>query len=65
MEWSKICTHDPSVFSMLDKIEEARSEFDHCLAIADIEQAKLWLRRIKDLARQIDNLIIVEKHLQL
>ena len=65
MDWSKICKLDTSVFPILDKMEEARSEFDQCVAAADIEQAKFWLRRIKELAQQIDSLIVVEKHMQL
>lgn len=65
MDWSKVCMLDASVFPILDEMEEARSEFDHCVAAADVEQAKFWLKRIKELAKQIDRLIVVEQHLQL
>ena len=65
MDWSKICMLDASVFPILDKMEEARTEFNRCVVAADIDQAKFWLRRIKELAKQIDNMIVMEKHLQL
>lgn len=65
MDWSKTCMLDAGIFLMLDRMEQARSEFDHCVAAEDIEQARFWLKRIKNLARQIDDLIVVEKHLQL
>ncbi len=52
---------DITILNLLDKFDESRDQYDISLANGDRFSADLWLRRIKELAKEIDDVMIAKE----
>ena len=51
---------DIKILNLLDKLDESRNHHDISIAQGNQFAADLWLRRIMDLAKEIDNVIVTD-----
>ena len=52
---------ETKILNLLNKLDELRDYHDISLAQGDCRGAGLWLRRIQDLAKEIDNVIVTKE----